>query len=703
MPANQNVFVPELLSWHGHDAGGVRVPFGAFGNPLGRVIPTSLVAKLTETARLIAEGRSCPRWILLLGGPGNGKSQMVETFVQELDGHLGCNGALVLAVAENLNQSPIPRRVEVSASTYAGLGEAFRERVGELIVVQDASASDAADGDAAEQLAGDLSGLISDQHAAGSRMPVFVCCANRGLLARAMNAALGTAPDVVDMLEVVIRSSGLGDAALQAEPPRCWPIRLPAIEERRPELAGMVACWPLDVESLLLGYQSTVTPLEEILQEAVGDSRWEQAGCSDCSSRKYCPFYTNATWLREEPARKNLLTLLRRAELATGERWNFRAMFSLAAELVVGERDDFRGDGESPSHPCAWVHKEVEDLSKGDVLAATASLSMSWRLFPHALFVGALVPPASDGNELSIGEPVTRALVEWAQSYAPPMGNAIRRRLRDAVVAAIDPAGWSPEQEDSVLAILEDTYSQSVALGNTAWPAAAEPASVEAKALEFIKLAEDECDPLLVGRDSAKAFLLVRFLRQLGATLAKRSVGVRSGGHGNERYLSGYEAIIRDRDGLSGLQSLVRSLLSGDRFRFNALASFGQPHSEAEALVVLETDSMPIQPISPAPSPSSDLPAHDLPSILIGGHRIPLTFDLFMALQLRRDHCAAGSLPASVRASLDRIRHLYAGEACRDVDQFLQRGGHFRIDECGDVVLTGAGDPPRFVARHANR
>jgi hypothetical protein len=148
---------------------------------------------------------------------------------------------------------------------------------------------------------------------------------------------------------------------------------------------------------------------------------------------------------------------------------------------------------------------------------------------------------------------------------------------------------------------------------------------------------------------------------------------------------------------LGDLQALLRVLLSGGKFRFNALASFAQPHADDSGLVVLESDSMPIRPITPAPSPSASLPAHDYPSISVSGHPVPLTFDLFMALQLKKDGCSSGSLPAGVRASLDRIRQLHAGRICRAENEFLEHDAHFEIDQKGSIVVTAEGALPRFT------
>src|SRR5690348_2614638 len=99
MPDNLNPHVVDLLSWHGHAAGGVHVPFQVRANPLGQVIETSLVSRLRALASQIAASpASRPRWIFLVGGPGNGKSETVQDFLEHLDSSLAMGGALVQAL-----------------------------------------------------------------------------------------------------------------------------------------------------------------------------------------------------------------------------------------------------------------------------------------------------------------------------------------------------------------------------------------------------------------------------------------------------------------------------------------------------------------------------------------------------------------------------------------------------------------------------
>lgn len=696
MPDNENPNVLDLLSWHGHDSGGVRVPFRGGGQPIGRVLETPLVARLTDAASAIASGSGGCRWIFLVGGPGNGKSQMVEVFIRALGAELGCERELIDLIRDEFARTPIPRMVEVAATgNGAALPGPFAERVGQLSIVQDASASDDAGGDAAAELSADLSRLLERPVTSNGPVSVFVCCANRGLLARAMATAAAAGGPAADLLEAIVRATGLAGESL-ASPPRCWPLDFPSASESGS--SSIVGCWPLDVESLLLTYEQGSSAVDEVMSHAVDPSRWEASGCEGCTSQASCPLFTNAVWLRQEAHRRSLLGMLRRAELATGQRWNFRAVFSLVAELIVGERDDFSESGEA-AHPCTWVHARREEAWGTDAVRGIGSaLRLVQRLYPQSLFPTEARTFPSRAAEMTLRRdvPVTAALADHLARNSPPVKTTVRRRLRETVAPILDPAVWSPRVDHHPLRLLEDSFAQSLAIGQEAWPSEASPAATELRLLELLAVAESECDQQMQSIYAAGAGDAMRVIRQLASGLLKRSVGVRMGLHGHEDYLKAYEATIRDTTRLNALQTLLRELLGHPLFRADMLGSFGQARSEDLALVVLEASSMRIR-LMPAPAQAIDRPAHDLPVMRVENYPVPLTFGLFQALELKREGCASGSLPASVRALLDRIRQIHAGEKCRSEEDFLEEGATFAIRRRGAVTIEDRGASPRFI------
>jgi hypothetical protein len=160
----------------------------------------------------------------------------------------------------------------------------------------------------------------------------------------------------------------------------------------------------------------------------------------------------------------------------------------------------------------------------------------------------------------------------------------------------------------------------------------------------------------------------------------KRSIGVREGYHSNEHYLDKYERALRDRSSLEEIKGVLQALLGDTTFQFNMVESFGQPRAEQKQLVALESGRAGLRAIA-APSGTAGIPAYDIPCFEITQtrYRIPLTFGFFLALRLRHEGCANSSLPASVRAAIDRVRHRFAGDLCRDDSRFADGTASIRI------------------------
>jgi hypothetical protein len=688
MPNNENPWVKELLSWHGHDRGGVHVPFQAEANPFGDVIITGLIERLRTLARSIAAGASCPRWIFLIGGPGNGKSETVQDFLTHLDNELGMGGALRSYLETAFHPTPlVPRRVEVTSSTLAGAPGAFAERVGRLIVVQDATASDDALGNAARQLALDVSDLLTTPE---TPPPVFVACTNRGLLSRALKDAhiefSGIGP-ATRLFGELIRASSLGLEALKTNRPKCWPL----------QDHDNVACWPLDQESLLLSQGATTAPGEQVLQRATELTNWEVAGrCADCDSAPVCPFRQNAEWLREPERRATLLRILRHGELATGQRWNFRDTFSLVAELLVGEWGDFGG----VDHPCKWVHSHA---AMGGTHPTPETVSHAHqllsRLYPHALFPTNWLRPAvqrlKDQVTCWSGQLFSEAIIDEIGEDSGKHPKPIRAMLLNEY-ARFDPATYTPASSTHVLHEVETEYSQSVSVGKNV-PRHPALAAAELRFLECLEEAEEEWN--LLGRDSAIATKFVHIIRRLACILVKRSLGVRRGHHAFETELEKFAATIRDQQSLNLLKDSLQQILGKDRFRFNLVESYGQPAAEEDRLVILDGPKPGLRTFT-APNPSPESPAHDVPCFSIGGgsaYRIPITFDFFLALSLRSAGCANSSLPASVRAAIDRVRHRYAGHLCRDKEVFADGTAQVVLDGKQAITLPDEDSPPTLT------
>lgn len=115
-------FPRALVDWAGHHSGGVKRLFDSnSGRPGKELLKTNLLARLEGWARSIASGdSSCPKVVLLVGGPGNGKTEAIESTIYWLDASLHCEGRLVDELARAFHRvGGIPRVVRVDAGARA--------------------------------------------------------------------------------------------------------------------------------------------------------------------------------------------------------------------------------------------------------------------------------------------------------------------------------------------------------------------------------------------------------------------------------------------------------------------------------------------------------------------------------------------------------------------------------------------------------
>ena len=678
MPRSINPWVVDLLSWHGHDRGGVRVLFHAtMGKPLGDVVETSLIKKIKHLARDLVNGTpGAPRWVFLIGGPGNGKSEAVEAFVRELDSLTDSQGALISAVAGKFAPNPVaPRRVNVAGDELQG--PVLREKLRRLIIVQDASAVDAPDQIAEDPLIEDLADLVT---CPVGQEPVFICCANRGLVARARSAIQTkesldwlNVPEITELLTQLLTATGLGPGTLAIDRPQCWPL----------EHDTRFAAWPLDLDSII-STDTGASPFEQMISTATNERKWEgNNSCGGCKSRDLCPFYANAEMLRDEDARKRLLVLLRHSEMATGQRWNFRDSFSLCAELIVGQRDDFGPSG-GVDAPCLWVHERVDEISFG--AQPSRRLSAAWdlgfHLYSQSLFPVWLDPIEGLHTDTVRRSALTEAAVKLVSQRQRSQGAHIRRFLAGAFAQKLDPGLATPPSTNSVLRQVEDEFGQSIKQGSETFRLRFIP--LVARLLELMALAEADWEETV--RESSRIRAILESLRVVSSILVKRFLGVRDGEYLNVEYLVEYEAIFSDPQKLREVIQPLRSVLAPEGiFGGSLVRVFGQPSPDTSRDIIV---THPLGNVVPrvASQSTAERPGHDIPWVEVGAHRIPLTFDLFAALRAHSSGAQIASFAPHTRAAIDKVKNAIAGDLARDKEGMLGGAVSIKVGTLGQLA-----------------
>jgi len=622
-----------LLRWAGHREGGVRKLFRPdSGRPAGMHVRTPLIDRLRVWVDDLLELRdNCPRNIILVGGPGNGKTDAMETCIELLDLKLGVGGDLCSAFAEAFteleNELP-PRKVVVDFSSLElKLGNDL-ERI--ITLVQDATEGAASSAETAEKL------LLDDltERLGGTQKGVYLCCVNRGILAQA--ASLAHEADcggrIIELLDTITAAVTCGPNS-----PQCWP------------LAGFpeFAVWPMDVESLVDPAQATdgLTVAHQIFAAALSPEKWSET----CVAGEHCPFCQNRALLSEDGAIDALVRLLRFYELGSGKRWTFRDLFSLVPYLLVGDASELEVNGRQFS-PCEWAALQLraaEQSGSRDPASARAPYLLASRLYCHRLFpvwpslnrgehhaAKGLLRSSSFTSGLNTAREFFNALVASSLSSGAHTSE-IAQRIRESLGNLLDPALAPGDanlvyrgEETITVGELEERFSMSVRSGFEL--AAPHLQKLERELMKRLAEADDSLAEEHFPRAKAHhAKLLQASLRQFCCRLTKRSLCVRRGVCRDLTFYEEYEKALADESSLLGVRRQLKHLLHDAQNRFSAslVTTFGQPLAKRTRDITLLTPPVRVSNC-PTAAPVGR-PPEPIPYILVDRHLVPLTFVLF--------------------------------------------------------------------------
>lgn len=657
----------QLLDWAGNRSGGVRRPFDeASGRPSDKVIKTNLLARLREWCADIGAGRQhAPRVVLLVGGPGNGKTEAVEATMVHLDAELGCEDRLLEVLAQSFrpDEGKVPRLVSIDAGLLA---RPQRDRL-RLSIVQDASVVAGATGkSAAELLLEELEGACE-----GGASGLYLCCVNRGVLDDALIVAAESRRDAArSLLEKVTRA-----VSLLPNAPPCWPL------EDYPQ----VGVWPMDMESLLVATDAgDPPPAAQVLRHAIDAGLWPVQGT--CAAGAQCPFCTSREQLSHAREENALLAMLRWYELASGKRWSFRDLFSLFSYLLAGNRHEKRDSGLAPCTWAAGLAAADEQAARGAKPSARTSpaiFELVSAQYHHALFHlwdrDAGLSLLKDIRELGLQDNNTAMGLQWfLASRRSPYLPAMIDGLLDSFSGLLDPALAPPETIVEVsrstnyrLRDIDTRFSRSVGEG---LEYVRKSRILTALEVELVRRLA-ELDAYLSRQDVRKkrpatATRVQRLVRDFACRLVRRSIGARTGAVLDAPVLQEFQQVVEDKqeDGVFEVAREIELLLNNNQeFEVSLTMTFGQPLPPAsiQALLVV-----PRRHVQPADSAGEGRPAAPLRFLEVGegssAQDVALTYDLFKAVKDIKRGMASASLPRSVLALLDTTSARLAGPIVRD-------------------------------------
>jgi hypothetical protein len=603
--------------------------------------------------------------VLLVGGPGNGKTEAIERTMEWLDRALGCEGRLIerLALEFRPAEGKVPRLVQIDAGATCASGAGTLR----LSVVQDASVVAGSTGRTAADL------LIEELRdvAAGRDSGIYLCCVNRGVLDDALIAAAEA--ELLNervLLETITRS-----VSLLPDAPSCWPL----------EGYPSIAVWPMDMESLLAGTASgDAAPAIEIVRHAVDEGMWPPIG--SCAAGPRCPFCTSREQLSREREQGALLSLLRWYELGSGKRWSFRDLFSLFSYLLAGHRDEASSAELSPCEWAAALMIADERALRNDRPSRHTSAAIFQLVaaqYHHALFhqwdreAGPSLQ--RDLKELGLHDNNTAmGLQYFLASRRSPYLPAMIEAAVDGLSSMLDPALTTP---DTTVAVSRNTsyvlrdidlrFSRSVGEGLDYVRRSRILTLLEVELISRLA----ELDSFLSRQDvrrkrPATATRVQRLVRDFACRLVRRSIGVRTAAVLDASVLSNFQDVVDDPSDhrIDEVAREIEHLLNREQyFEVSLTTTFGQPLPPANGQATLVVQRRDVQP---APTSAAGRPPAPLKFLEVGEgasvQAVALTYDLFKAVREIERGMSVASLPRSVLALLDTTAARLAGPIVRD-------------------------------------
>lgn len=665
-------FPRDLVEWAGHHSGGVKRLFDdQSGRPGKALLRTNLISRLEGWASQISTAMpGLPRILLLVGGPGNGKTEAIEHTIKCIDHELGAQGRLVEKLSAAFHPpsgQAVARVVNIDAGCFASVARPLA-----LAIVQDASVTAGHEGRLA-------AGLLIDELVDFLERPGhchYLCCVNRGVLDDALIHALDH--DLVKariLLEAITRS-----VSLSADPPRCWPL----------ESFPSVAVWPMDAESLFVSPGAGMpSPAAALLEHATKPEHWLEPG--KCPAGNQCPFCHSQALLARPEKRSALLQVLRWYELSSGKRWGFRDLFSLVSYLLAGNGATAEG---KHGDPCQWALDMLEQDKSGQLATnprrqqLTAIFQLVASSYQHALFhrwdPDAASSLRQDIKDLGLDKSTTDTrtllglqyfLLERKTAYLP----ATIASLLESLADMLDPALASPDAEVAVsgrsqilLGELDTRFSRSLAGGIDFIRKYQVLSTPELDLLQRLAKADNMLSsPALRRKKPTAASRIQRILRDFACRLARRSICTRSAVVADASILQAFQQVVEDDDKgqrLFEVARQVKNLLNkGHGFEVSLTTTFGQPLPPLQRQATLV---VAVRPVRILPAAIEGRPRAPICFLQVGAGRssqpIALTYDLFKALKELDRGLSPASLPRTVVALLDTTRARLSGPIVRD-------------------------------------
>jgi len=331
---SKNDFLLELLALQQDGRHAISAPTNWTFKPLLEVETEidEFINDLEGTILVGSNGNSTARWHFFIGSPGNGKSAAIGKLCRKLIDEKGCQ-------VRDENDTQISELSPMEIPYALNIFEYDNSYV-TVQIVQDASVVRnpfSSNVNPANEL------LLTLKNAWTKGISLIVCT-NRGVLEKAhrdfhTDININTKPWFKILAAII--TDGTANQGTIGDP-RDFNGHRTAFREVK------ISYCHMDNRSLL----SEERTFERLIQKATSAERW--GSCDSCVYKENCPFFQNRKWLVHDMARTNVLRILRRAEVLSGQVIVFREALAIISLILAGCPKDYKN-----GHPCKWVSEAV--------------------------------------------------------------------------------------------------------------------------------------------------------------------------------------------------------------------------------------------------------------------------------------------------------------------------------------------------------
>lgn len=357
----KNSYLLKLLTLQQDGSGAISAPSNWVNQPPLLEVETDvdeIIRDIQETILQDDGVNQTARWHFFIGSPGNGKSAAIGKLCRNLLQEKKCR---ILdendKPIQDLGDSAVPYELRVYEEGN-GYASAY--------IVQDASVVRSPFSPNVNP-AKDLLQIIEK---VWKRAASLIICTNRGVLEKGfayghMDHGANTRPWFKVLAKIVeedfTSASEMGERTFDSN-------KRNVFEDVKVKTSY------LDNRSLLLGCHT----FDQLLQEATNAKHWSV--CASCTAKEICPFKANRDWLAESESKQQILRLLKRAEVLSGQVIVFREALAIISFILSGCSLDYHD-----LHPCEWVQNKADESDIFSLAVRRIYMCLYGSYYPHGL------------------------------------------------------------------------------------------------------------------------------------------------------------------------------------------------------------------------------------------------------------------------------------------------------------------------------